>query len=67
MRETKWFKTVDDIIEYYRGGCYEKKEDKHNVSDQSEGVSGACKDRQGARHTDKHVVESVQAKHGEGI
>lgn len=50
MKEVKTFKTIDDIIEYYRrGGDYKKKEDKENADNTEDTLSGASEDSEATR------------------
>lgn len=50
MIEVKTFKTVDDIIEYYRGGGYAKeKEAKKSADNTEDTLSGASEDSEATR------------------
>lgn len=52
MRETLWFKTVDDILEHYGwGGDTRKRGDKENDNAKND-VSGTCKDSEAERNAE---------------
>lgn len=52
MREEITFKSVDDILEYYRWGGYARKRgDKENDNAKND-VSGTCKDSEAERNAE---------------